>query len=336
MILWGARGLLFVGAALTAVACAGPAPPPVVTVETPPPASPPSAAPATADAPPPVHVAASARCGREPQAMATHQSLLGLAQDRDRVYWSDGAGQVMAVRKDGGEAQLLVNTSLAPQSLTVVGGDVVWIEYGAVQAVRGEGGNRRALATGNGPTMGIAAAGSEVVVVNLDSDTISAVPMAGGAPRVLHQGTTSIRLAADARGAVFWRALARDAYDLSYLPAGGAKPQVLAPHQRFPGPVALDAASVYFDGGTGVTRIPRGGGPPAAVTSEVAREIALDGGSLYFTTEGRAGKLEHGARARRYAQRRHHLRPALRPAPRGRRGLLYFAAKGRIMKVQKP
>ncbi len=136
MILWRARGLLLlVGAALAAAACAGPPPPPVVTVETPPPESPPSAAVAAPDAPAQVLVAASGRCGHEPQAMATHQSLLGLAQDRDRVYWSDGAGQVMAVRKDGGEAQVLVKTSLAPQSLTAIGGDVVWIEYGAnVQA----------------------------------------------------------------------------------------------------------------------------------------------------------------------------------------------------------
>ncbi len=182
--------------------------------------------------------------------------------------------------------------------------------------------------------MGIAAAGNEVIVVNLDRDTISAVPVGGGRPRVVYQGKTSIRVAADLTGIVFWKALARDAYDLVHVRTGGAQPDVLVPHQRFPGPLALDAASVYFDGGSGIVRVPRGGGTPQAITDEVAREIALDGGTLYFTTEG--GKLEQVPARGGTPSVVTTFDPHFVPRLAVDEGCLYYAAKGRLMKVQKP
>lgn len=288
---------------------------------------------------PPVPVASvvapsgPARCSHEPQILAPQGSLLGIASDDQRVYWADGVGAVMAIPKGGGTATTLAKTSLAPQSIAARGGDVFWVEYGAVKAMSGSGGPERTIARGTGPTRGLAVAGDELVVVDLDRDAVTALAVGGGAKRAVFAGVAAgYRVAADAAGVAFFRVTENRAIDLVTV-ATGLDARVIVHGPLTPGPLVMDHASVWFDGGAGLQKVARAGGTAVAVAPDHVLDLAVDGGDVYFMTS--AGELKRAT-----ADGRSQTLAPVDPPARG--GLVvddqcvYFAAKGSVMKVAKP
>ncbi len=236
----------------------------------------------------------------EPVELATGQdSAYHLSLDATRVYW--GANRaVMAVEKCGGEPTTLVQDEPGVFDVSVSGPYVLWTLANCAGAVR------RAGLDGSAPTTlspapggacsqpdRVRAADGEAFWSQNDG-AIRAVPVEGGAPRVVVSDGAAGALAMDDDFVYFtWAGVLGGVIQIARVPRSGGEPEPLALVRDYAYGLAVDDASVYWTDRIGcVERVGKEGGDPLVLWegSGIPLGIVVDAQRVYFTTHS-AGQV---------------------------------------------
>jgi hypothetical protein len=185
----------------------------------------------------------------------------GLALDASNVYFFEDGGSLVRVALQGGTPGLLASVQ-TPQALAVDGSNLYWAQYpqdgpsgvtGNVIQMPKAGGTQTVLATAH-RVGAIAVDATSVYWVDFDGDALKRVPIGGGDTVTLATGSIGLVIALDDVSVYYWIVNGDDTVGaLTKVPLAGGEPTTLVSSVQGPGPIALDATSVYWLAGTGVS-----------------------------------------------------------------------------------
>lgn len=166
---------------------------------------------------------------------------LYVAVDSTSVYWIEGMN-VKKISKDGGTVTTLVSGSNYLYGIAVDSTSVYWTESGAVKKVGINGGLVTVIASAVGS--GAIAVDASYVYWN-DGGSLRKVGKDGGTVTTLATGIYFYDIAVDATS-VYWI----ESGAVKKVSVNGGTVTTLAVEQMSYSPIAIDAASVYYIGGT--------------------------------------------------------------------------------------
>jgi len=194
----------------------------------------------------------SRRIAGDPGPIAPYLRPGMVAVDDTSVYWmhegeaATATGWLERVSKDGQSAYRVAEMQGQPVDVAVRGATVAWVNLqGSIARadLAAPAGEFTTLSLGGQPNA-LVLSEDAVVFTDYQKGTLSTVPLAGGAARVLAQGLAQPSfLAADASD--FYVTCVGDG-TVVVVPRAGGVPRVLAARQDFPQSIAVDGSHVYW------------------------------------------------------------------------------------------
>jgi hypothetical protein len=232
--------------------------------------------------------------------------LGGIAEYSTTLYFTGGctSGDIYAVPTGGGTVQTLA-TGQQPYDVAADATRVYWTNYNISGIPQNNGSLASVLITGGSPTTlasqlweptGIAVDSSSVYSATWGGGVMS-IPLAGGAQTQVTSGYPG-NLAMDATNVYYTSTnnLGYGSGTLMSVPKGGGTAKFLAQSLYAPGPVTVDATTIYWgDEGGSILSMPTGGGTITTLVSGQAfggfAGIAVDATSIYWYGAGSVSKF---------------------------------------------
>jgi hypothetical protein len=232
------------------------------------------------------------------------QDPTGIAVDATNVYVAT-FNSIVSLPLSGGAAAILVSTT-EPSSLALDANNIYWTGPDGVSSCPLAGGTATLLATTSMGATELAVDATNVyfTVWNATAGTVTAVPIAGGPATTLASNQPNPWGIGVRAGTVFWSNEGSDSLQvpgaiLSVPAAGGAITTVAAgeaadagARASDPGPIALDATSVYWTESLRhlVRKAGLAGGAPVtlATTDSLPSAIVVDATYVYWVEDDMA------------------------------------------------
>ncbi|MBV9946947.1 MAG: PQQ-binding-like beta-propeller repeat protein [Myxococcales bacterium] len=221
----------------------------------------------------------------EPAVTLSAEPGNGLAIDANRVYWTNASGDIRAIPKTGGQPTTLNSKAgTGPWGIAVDANNLYWavpdVTETAVMKMPLSGGAAQALVSNNTIPQNVVVGPSQVYFSGVGG-AVGSVPIAGGAPTFLGNGTDGLgALAIDATNLYF-------STDVTYaLPLGGGTATPIGPAAAA---LVSDGTYLYYvsnliDDGV-VGRVSVAGGTPTVLIDGRQGYIgglAVDGDNVYW------------------------------------------------------
>jgi hypothetical protein len=228
---------------------------------------------------------------RRPRSIALAPGKVFLAEQD----FADDAGQIVAVPRSGGGAEIIARTSSTPVRVATDGATVAWIDRDSLDAAPVAGGIAVTLATAIDRPSDLAFDGSRIVWTERAGigvrGRVRTVPLAGGATQdLVPDASAPMRLLRSSTGTLYWIqghgwAQSEQSADwgIASLGTDGVMRSYLT-GLTTPRSIAADRDNVYVADGWFLKVIPRSAGPARrlAAAAYTILDVAVDGDYVYW------------------------------------------------------
>lgn len=228
---------------------------------------------------------------KRPRSIALAPGIVFLAEQD----YADDAGQVVAVPRTGGSAEIIARTSTAPVRVASNGTTVAWVDHDSLDARPVAGGSAVTLATAIDRPTDLAFDGGRLVWTERTGigahGRVRAVQLSGGAVQdLVPDASAPMRLLRSASGALYWiegygwaQAEFSGDWGIATLSTDGIVRSYLA-GLTSPNAIAADPDNVYVADGWFLKVFPRTAGAARrlATAAFTVLDVAVDGDYVYW------------------------------------------------------